>query len=127
MTTISILPPEIKNFFNPNLLSVPTFGWSSKKILWLIEFIQKNLYSKEFKKFVRTRNKLILELHTLMELYELAKQKESEKEKGKITKVDQIFYRPKFDSKVDHQIYERLERRASDSECDRRNNKIQKF
>jgi hypothetical protein len=122
ITTTCFLPPMITQSFNRKFLWV--CGWKLEKILKLIEFLKRKISSKEFNKFPASQNNLLIELQFTLEIYELAKQKESQKKEGSITKADGLFYKPELDSKADIQIYGRLERRASCSESDRRRNEI---
>lgn len=124
MTILTSCPP-IPIKFDPHLLSMPTFGFSAKKLQKIAEFLKKKVNSGQFKKFPRTKNNVYLKYMYFMELYAQVKNKEYESKGKAFIKANAPFYRPRLADSNDQRLLERLDNRRKTSEFDRRHNKIQ--
>lgn len=113
-------------FFDANLLSTPTFGFSAKKLHEIAEFLKKRINFNEFKKFPATVEKLKQQHQQFMELYERAKIKEREAKGKAFIKANAPFYRPRLIKKDDNRLFERLEKEQASSNKDGANNAISK-
>lgn len=122
--TITTHCPAIKIKFDPNLLSVPTFGYNAEYLYRISAFLQKKIDSSEFSKFPATIEKLKQKQQQFMELYEWAKTQERENETKTHIKTQWIGYRPRLANKNDQRVFERLSDRAGTSRIDRSNNKV---
>src|SRR5580765_5864203 len=94
MIITQIAPMPIQ--FNPHLLSLPTWGFSTKNLIKISDFLQKKIDSAKFNKFPATIKKLKQKQQQFMELYERAKTKERETKEKTCIKTNAPFYRPRF-------------------------------
>lgn len=107
ITTI-IIPPEIQQYFNKNILSYPIAKFSSKNLLVIANLILKKLHRNEFRKFPNTVKKL-KDLHqNFMELYERIKTKEEQIDPKAQVKANSMFYRPRFADRNKQRLLEGL-------------------
>jgi len=112
--------------FNPNLLSMPIFGYNSDYLYEISQFILKKMHFGGSKKHPQKMKQLMNKYNLFMELYERAKTQEREN-KGKTSLKTQWFgYRPRLANRNDQRIFERLNNRTETSKLHRRNNEISK-
>lgn len=116
--------PQLPVRFDPNLLSMPTFGFNAKKLHKISEFLQKKINSGEFKKFPKTRERLENKQQHFMELYERALIEEEKVKEKTCLKTQRFGYRPRLANRNDQRLFERLNNRRETSASDRRNNKV---
>ncbi len=125
--TITTNMPPMPMRFNPHLLSMPTFGFSTKNLLKIAKFLQKKIDSGEFKKFPKTKERLENKQKHFMELYGRAIIEEEKAKEKKGLKTHWFGYRPRLANRNDQRLFERLDNRRETSRIDRRNNKVQKI
>lgn len=112
--------PLIHVIFDSHLLSKPTWGFKSKYLLKISEFLQKKIHSGKFKKNFGATKKLKKKHHEFMEIYERVKVEEG-KDKGKKYMQTECFgYTPRFTNRNDQRAFEKLNNRAQISEFDRK-------
>ena len=125
MAIITHCPP-IPMMFDPNLLSMSTFGFRAEYLGKIGAFLEKKLDSVEFNKYIRTKNTLYQKYSEFMELYERTKIEEGKAKEKTFLKTQWIGYRPRLANKNDERIFDRLIDRAQTSRIDRLNNKVSK-
>lgn len=116
--------PPMPMKFNPNLLSMPLFGFSTKNLQKIAEFLKKKLNSPEFKKFPNTKERLENKHQYFMEIYGRAIIEEEKTKEKKALKTQWFGYRPRLANRNDQRLFERLDNRRETSASDRRHNKI---
>ena len=127
ITSTTVSCPPVLMGFNPNLLSMPIFGYNSEYLYEISVFIQKKIDSSEFCKFPKTIENLKNKKEYFMELYERAKTQERENKTKTHIKAKRLGYRPRLANRNDQSLFERLSDRAQTSKHDRRNNEISKI
>ena len=123
ISTFSHIPPMPMKF-DPNLLSMPTFGFRAEYLYQISDFLQKKIDSAEFRKFPKTLERLKNKQEYFMELYERAKIEEGKAKEKKGLKTAWFGYRPRLANRNDQRLFERLSNRRETSVFDRRHNKI---
>lgn len=125
ISTFSHIPPMPMKF-DPNLLSMPTFGFRAEYLYQISDFLQKKIDSAEFRKFPKTLERLKNKQEHFMELYERAKIKEREAKGKAFIKANAPFYRPRLIKKDDNRLFERLDKRRASSNKNGANNAVSK-
>lgn len=126
ISTIIHMPPMPMKF-DPNLLSMPAFGFRAEYLYQISAFLQKKIDSAEFRKFPATIQKLKQKQQQFMELYERAKIKEEQAKTKTRLKTQWLGYRPRLANKNDQRVFDRLNNRAETSKLDRRHSKVRKI
>jgi hypothetical protein len=108
-------PPSIKRTFNPNLLSVPTFGFSSKRLKMIFDYVDNRINKRDLNKFPNTISKLKILCEQFVELYEKAKEKEEDTEAKTPRQTEMLGYRPRLSNKNDQRVFEGLRARVRSS------------
>ena len=109
-TTIGCRPPDVSQMFDSQLLSRSIPYYSVDRLKIIFDFLQRKLHQRQFNKFPNTRLKLQYKLKHFMELYEIAKEKESERKT--LAQAKMLGYRPRLSDKNDRAIFERLRARV---------------
>lgn len=126
ISTFSHIPPMPMKF-DPNLLSMPTFGFRAEYLYQISAFLQKKIDSAEFSKFPATIHKLKQKQQQFMQLYERTKIEEEQAKTKTCLKTQWIGYRPRLANKNDQRVFERLNDREKTSKRDRRDGKVSKI
>src|ERR1041385_2951486 len=104
--TIITSCPLITITFNPDLLSVPTFGYNADYLYQISVFLQKKIDSAKFRKFSKTLERLKNKQEYFMELYERAKIEEGNNKTKTCCKTKWLGYRPRSANRNDQNLFE---------------------